>query len=68
MHQVPLAMDACGNFVVAASDPLEIRVWRISIAGVKTLEGKPSATFTIIRELSIMTVGQPLRVMCSLSC
>jgi hypothetical protein len=55
-------MDACGNYVVAASAPLEIRVWRVIIAGATALVGKPTATFTVVRELSIMTVGQPLRV------
>lgn len=62
VDQVPLAMDACGSHVVAAYAPLDIKVWRIDVAGIFTASGKPSAKMTIVRELSIMSVGQPLRV------
>lgn len=60
--QIPLAMDAIGSFVVAASAPLDIRVWRVDMQPVTKLNSRATATLTLIRELSIMSVGQPLRV------
>lgn len=55
-------MDASGSHVVAAYAPLDIKVWRIDLAGTIMPSGKPSARITVVRELSIMSVGQPLRV------
>lgn len=55
-------MDACGCYVVAASAPLEVRVLRVQLLGAAGLAGRPSARITVVRELSIMSVGQPLRV------
>ena len=60
--QVPLAMDAIGSYVVAASAPLDIRVWRVDTLPASKLSGEPRTVLTLIRELSIMSVGQPLRV------
>ena len=56
-------MDACGSFIVAASAPLEVRVLRVHVhGGAPNMAGRPSATISVVRELSIMSVGQPLRV------
>jgi hypothetical protein len=55
-------MDACGSFVVAASAPLEVRVLRVQLGGPLSLAGRPTAAISVVRELSIMSVGQPLRV------
>ena len=60
--QIPLAMDAIGSFVVAASAPLDIRVWRVDTQPASKLNGDATTTLTLVRELSIMSVGQPLRV------
>ena len=60
--QIPLAMDAIGSFVVAASAPLDIRVWRVDTQAASKLTGDATTTLTLVRELSIMSVGQPLRV------
>ena len=60
--QIPLAMDAIGSFVVAASAPLDIRVWRVDTQPASKLTSNATTTLTLVRELSIMSVGQPLRV------
>ena len=60
--QVPLAMDAIGSFVVAASAPLDIKVWRVDTQPASKLGGEANTSLSIVRELSIMSVGQPLRV------
>ena len=62
MVQVPLTMDSCGHYVVAASAPLDIRMWRVDLPIVSKPSSKPTAVITTVRELSIMSVGQPLRV------
>ena len=62
MLQVPLAMDAIGSFVVAASAPLDIKVWRVDTQPASKLGGEAVTLLTVVRELSIMSVGQPLRV------
>ncbi len=55
-------MDAIGSFVVAASAPLDIRMWRVDTQPASKLTGKATTVLTLVRELSIMSVGQPLRV------
>lgn len=62
MVQIPLAMDAIGCFVVAASAPLDIKVWKVDSRPASELGGEATTTLTLVRELSIMSVGQPLRV------
>ncbi|KAK9828450.1 hypothetical protein WJX72_000056 [[Myrmecia] bisecta] len=61
LPQVPLAMDCIGNHLVVASAPLEVCVLRVDIQGSLVPLATPNATLTIIRELSIMSVGQPLK-------
>ena len=48
--------------MVAASAPLDIRVWRVDTQPASKLNGDATTTLTLVRELSIMSVGQPLRV------
>lgn len=60
---MPLAMDACGSYLVAASAPLDICVWRVDLApGGGAGAGAPAAAAVVVRELSILSVGQPLQV------
>ena len=54
-------MDACGSYMVAASAPLEICVWRVDLAAAPGPGGAVSAAAVIVRELSILSVGQPLQ-------
>ena len=58
---MPLAMDACGSYMVAASAPLEICVWRVDLAAAPGPGGAVSAAAVVVRELSILSVGQPLQ-------
>lgn len=60
-EQAPLAMDVCGVHLVVASAPLDITVFRVDLTGALTPLGAPAATFTIVRQLSIMSPGQPLQ-------
>ena len=48
--------------MVAASAPLDIKVWRVDTQPASKLNGEATTTLTLVRELSIMSVGQPLRV------
>ena len=60
--QVPLAMDVSGEYIVLACDPLEITVLRVSLTGELTLAGTASASFQLVRQLSIVSPGHPLQV------
>ena len=55
-------MDAIGSFVVAASAPLDIKVWRVDTQPASKVGGEAVTSLSVVRELSIMSVGQPLRV------
>ena len=55
-------MDAIGSFVVAASAPLDIKVWRVDTQPASKPGGEAVTSLSVVRELSIMSVGQPLRV------
>ncbi len=55
-------MDTCGSYIVAASAPLDICVWRVDLAPGGGRGGAPSAAATVVRELSILSVGLPLQV------
>ena len=55
-------MDALGNFIQIAYAPLDVSVLRIDLSGQLTPMGTPSATVTVVRELSIMTSAQPVVV------
>lgn len=58
--QTPVAMDALGNFIQIAYAPLDVSVLRIDLSGQLTPLGTPTATVTVVRELSIMTSAQPV--------
>ncbi len=60
--QVPLAMDALDQHIVLATAPLEISLMRVALHGSLTAAGNPMAHVTVVRELSILSVGTPLRV------
>ena len=64
--QVPLAMDALGQHIVLATAPLEISLMRVALHGSLTATGNPIAHLTVVRELSILSIGTPLRVRPSL--
>ena len=55
-------MDALGNFIQIAYAPLDVSVLRIDLSGQLTPMGTPTATVTVVRELSIMTSAQPVVV------
>lgn len=57
--QAPLAIDALDQYIVLATAPLEIVLLRVQILGAT---GTPTAQLTVIRELSILSAGSPLRV------
>ena len=61
-QQAPLAMDVSGVHLIVASAPLDITVFRIHLTGALTPQGAPAASFTLVRQLSIMSVGHPLQV------
>ena len=61
-EQVPLAMDALGQHIVLAMAPLEISLMRVALHGSVTAAGNPIAHLTVVRELSILSIGTPLRV------
>ena len=60
--QAPLAIDALDQYIVLATAPLEIVLLRVQIQGAVSATGNPSAQLTVIRELSILSAGSPLRV------
>ena len=62
MVQVPRAMDVNGEYIVLASEPLEITVLRVSLTGELTPAGTASAAFQLVRQLSIVSPGHPLQV------
>ena len=59
--QVPRAMDVSGDHIILAGEPLEITVLRVSLAGALTPSATASATFQLVRQLSIVSPGHPLQ-------
>ena len=55
-------MDALDQHIVLAMAPLEISLMRVALHGSLTAAGNPMAHVTVVRELSILSVGTPLRV------
>lgn len=55
-------MDALGQHIVLATAPLEITLMRVALHGSLTAAGNPMAHLTVVRELSILSIGTPLRV------
>ena len=62
--QAPLALDALGSYVLVAFAPLELNLLHVTFTGALSPTGKPIARIKVVRELSIMTVGQPITVSC----
>lgn len=60
LKEAPVAIDSIDNYILVASRPLEVLVLEVSIEGVLELSGNPKATLTPVRELSIMTMEQPI--------
>lgn len=60
-------MDAIGDYLLLAYAPLEVMVIRVNVLGPLTPSGNPTAKLTIVRELSIMSLGQQLKVSSSLT-
>ena len=54
-------MDVSGVHLIVAGAPLDITVFRIDLTGALTPQGAPAATFSIVRQLSIMSAGHPLQ-------
>lgn len=60
--QAPQAMDALGSYVLVAFAPLELTLLHVVMTGALSPTGKPAARVKVVRELSIMSVGQPITV------
>ncbi|KAK9798509.1 hypothetical protein WJX73_005261 [Symbiochloris irregularis] len=61
LPQAPLAMDTSGSHVIVAAAPLDITVFRVDLTGALSPQGTAVATFTLVRQLSIMGSGHPLQ-------
>lgn len=55
-------MDTSGSHVIVAAAPLDITVLRVDLTGALSPQGNAVATFTLVRQLSIMSSGHPLQV------
>ena len=60
--QAPLALDALGSYILVAYAPLELTLLRVAMAGPLSPTGASTARVSVVRELSIMSVGQPITV------
>ena len=60
--QAPLALDALGSYVLVAFAPLELTLLHVVMTGALSPTGAPTAKIHAVRELSIMSVGQPVTV------
>ncbi|KAL4448516.1 hypothetical protein ABPG75_005735 [Micractinium tetrahymenae] len=61
LQQVPVAMDSAGWNLVLAFHPLEIKLFRVTVEGPLGPAGRPLARLAVVRELSIMGMGNPLQ-------
>eukprot|EP00899_Mesostigma_viride_P007295 jgi/Mesvir1/16567/Mv10107-RA.1 len=59
LKKQPLALDVCGQYLLVATPPLEIRVYHVRMDGELSPLGSPSVHMTMVRDLSIMTVRKP---------
>ena len=59
---MPLALDALGSYVLVAFAPLELTLLHVVMTGALSPNGTPTAKIQTVRELSIMSVGQPITV------
>ncbi|KAL3150452.1 hypothetical protein ABBQ32_000282 [Trebouxia sp. C0010 RCD-2024] len=60
LAQAPLALDALGTYILVAFAPLELTLLRVAMTGALTPNGASTAKISVVRELSIMSVGQPI--------
>lgn len=61
-QQVPLAMDSLGYHIVVVLPPLDIRLLRVELLPTAGPKQSAVAQLTVVRELSIMSVGSQLTV------
>lgn len=55
-------MDALGSYVLIAYAPLELTLLHLTVTPASASNKNPTAKFHTRRQLSIMTVGQPITV------
>lgn len=55
-------MDALGSYILVAFAPLELTLLRVAMTGALSPNGATTAKIYVVRELSIMSVGQPITV------
>ncbi|KAL0053131.1 hypothetical protein WJX82_001373 [Trebouxia sp. C0006] len=60
LPQAPIALDALGSYVLVAFAPLELTLLHVVMTGALSPTGTPTAKIHAVRELSIMSVGQPI--------
>lgn len=60
--QVPLALDCLGNYILIAFAPLELTLLHVVVSPASGPNKSPTAKFHTVRQLSIMSVGQPIMV------
>ncbi|KAL0029799.1 hypothetical protein WJX77_000735 [Trebouxia sp. C0004] len=60
LPQAPIALDALGSYVLVAFAPLELTLLQVVMTGALSPTGTPTAKIHAVRELSIMSVGQPI--------
>ena len=61
LASVPSAVDAVGNYLLLACAPLDLTLLHVQLTGPLSPAAQPRATLTVARELSILSVGRPLR-------
>lgn len=61
LPHVPVAVDAVGSHLLLACAPLDLTLLHVQFTGPLSPAAQPRATLTVARELSILSVGRPLR-------
>lgn len=61
LAQAPIAMDAVGSYLLLACEPLDITLLKVTLEGQLIPTASPMATLTVVRQLGIISMGQPLR-------
>lgn len=60
LKEKPTGLDCLDNYILVASQPLDILVLQVQIQGDLEISQTPTATLTPVRQLSIMAMEQPL--------
>jgi len=68
LGEPPMAMDASGDFILMATPPMDLTMYRIEIQGELSPTSLPQVQLVPVRELSIMTARQPPIATPILSC